>query len=128
MSERMLVEQKTIARMIGIYCHAKHSTRKELCDSCQELLTYAELRLSRCPFAPDKPVCGKCPVHCYKADYRERIREVMRFAGPRMIWVDPVSAFRHLRALLRKPSPAVERAIVRRARQSETAKGEDAQV
>ena len=123
----MLEERKTIAKMIGIYCHAKHGTRNALCESCQGLLEYAELRLSRCPFAPDKPVCGKCPVHCYQPDKREQVREVMRFAGPRMILMDPVAAFKHMNALFRKPSRAVERAMARKARQSEAVKGENAQ-
>lgn len=126
MYKGMLDEHATIAKMIGIYCHAKHGTRKELCGTCQELLDYADLRLARCPFAPDKPVCGKCPVHCYQADKREQVRDVMRFAGPRIIFVDPVSAFRHLVALHQKPSPPVERAIASKAKQSEAAKGENA--
>ena len=123
----MLEERKTISKMIGIYCHAKHDTRQELCDSCHSLLEYAELRLTRCPFAPDKPACGKCPVHCYQAEKREQVREVMRFAGPRMMLVDPVAAIKHMNALFRKPSPAVERAIARKARQAEAVKGENAQ-
>jgi hypothetical protein len=108
MYKRMLDEHATITKMIGIYCHAKHGTLKELCGTCQELLDYADLRLSRCPFAPDKAVCGMCPVHCYQAEKRERVREVMRFAGPRLIFVDPVAAMKHLIALHRKDSPAVE--------------------
>ncbi len=127
MTDRMLEERKTIAKMIGIYCHAKHDTRRELCESCQNLLEYAELRLRRCPFAPDKPVCGKCPLHCYQADKREQVREVMRFAGPRMMLVDPVAALKHMNALFRKPSPAVERAIARKTRLTHVAKDENAQ-
>jgi hypothetical protein len=122
----MLDERRTIARMIGIYCHSKHGTRKILCQSCKELLDYAELRLSRCPFAPEKPVCGKCPVHCYQSEKRESVREVMRFAGPRMILADPVAALKHLVALRRKPSPAVKRATARRANQIEAERGENA--
>ena len=29
---------------------------------------------------------AKCPVHCYQRDRREQAREVMRYAGPRMVW------------------------------------------
>jgi len=28
-----------------------------------------------------KPKCKDCPVHCYKIEYRRRIKEVMRFSG-----------------------------------------------
>ena len=61
-----------------------------------ELLAYAHARLDRCPFGEGKKTCRRCPVHCYKRDMRERMRQVMRYAGPRMIGVHPVAALRHL--------------------------------
>jgi len=128
MSEEMLDEHKTITKMVGIYCRSKHGTSANLCESCEELVAYADLRLAACPFAPDKPVCAKCPVHCYQPEKREHIREVMRFAGPRMLFFDPVAAIKHMVALRRKPSPAVERAIARKAAQSELRRGNDAQI
>jgi hypothetical protein len=53
-------------------------------------------RLDRCPFGEDKPTCATCPIHCYKPQVRDRIREVMRFAGPRMLWHHPILAIRHV--------------------------------
>ncbi|MDR2525428.1 MAG: nitrous oxide-stimulated promoter family protein, partial [Oscillospiraceae bacterium] len=32
---------------------------------------------------------------CYRADMREKIRAVMRYAGPRMLLHHPVMAIRH---------------------------------
>ena len=43
-----------------------------------------------------KTFCSNCRVHCYRPDMRERIREVMRFSGPRMMLYHPVMAVRHL--------------------------------
>ena len=37
-------------------------------------------RLDRCPQDP-KPKCKDCAVHCYKPEYRRRIRAVMKFSG-----------------------------------------------
>lgn len=122
MSEKIKEESRTIAKMVGIYCHAKHGTHQGLCESCQSLLDYAHLRLSRCPFGVDKPVCTVCPVHCYQADYRERVREVMRFAGPRMLLVDPVAAVKHLVSLRQKPSLAVQRIMERKNKQTSQGK------
>jgi hypothetical protein len=82
--------------MIRLYCRLQHKTRAGLCSECARLQEYTHERLDRCPFAPDKPTCAKCPVHCYKAERREQIRRVMRFAGPRMILFHPVMAVRHL--------------------------------
>ena len=43
-----------------------------------------------------KPTCKKCPIHCYKPDMKEKMREAMRYAGPRMMWHHPIAAIRHL--------------------------------
>jgi hypothetical protein len=88
-------EKKTIELMIRIYCKKKHKS-KELCEECKELLEYAHKRLSFCKFGEEKTTCGKCPIHCYKPDMREKIRAIMRWAGPRMIIYDPIAAIRHI--------------------------------
>ena len=67
-----------------------------LCPDCEELLRYAHTRLDRCPFGEKKSSCKKCTVHCYKPVMRERMRQTMRFAGPRMIFYSPWAAIRHL--------------------------------
>jgi len=41
---------------------------------------------------------------------RTQIRQVMRFAGPRMLLHGPIAAVQHLAQTLRKPSPAAYRA------------------
>jgi hypothetical protein len=56
----------------------------EVCDECAELLRYAERRRAYCPKDP-KPFCSYCDTHCYTAEMRERMREVMRYAGPRSV-------------------------------------------
>ena len=90
----MNVEYKTIERMLQLYCREKHGA--PLCPECAELLAYAGQRIEKCPFGGDKPTCEKCTVHCYTPDMRERVKEVMRFSGPRMLTRHPVLALRHL--------------------------------
>ena len=87
-------EIKTIKAMIGIYCHKKHKA-KGLCADCRGLLAYAVDRLKKCPHGEDKPQCKHCPIHCYKEEYRGKIREVMSFAGPFMPLYHPFMAVRH---------------------------------
>ena len=84
---------------------ARHTTHG-LCPECAALLDYALRRLDSCRFGNGKPSCRKCPVHCYRADMRERIRTVMRWAGPRMIFHHPLAATKHLLRELRSPEPA----------------------
>ena len=88
-------EQKTVEAMIILYCSLKHN-RKELCTDCSYLLNYANKKLLKCPFGQDKPACNDCTVRCYQKAEKEKIREVMRFSGPRMIYHHPFLAVRHL--------------------------------
>jgi hypothetical protein len=95
-SPRIVREERTIYLMIGLYCRANHHSDRVLCEECRQLFDYAHARLMHCPFAPEKPTCAKCPVHCYKKDKRERIRQVMRYSGPRMILHHPILIIRHI--------------------------------
>jgi hypothetical protein len=88
-------ESNTIAAMIALYCH-KHHSGNGLCPECASLLDYARKRLDKCPFQEGKTTCAKCPVHCYESDMRERIRAVMRYSGPRMMYRHPILAMLHL--------------------------------
>jgi len=82
--------------MIRMYCSAHHQRGKTLCQECNALLEYATRRLEKCPFGENKPVCQRCPVHCYTKEKRAHVRRVMRFAGPRMIWHHPLLTVRHV--------------------------------
>ena len=95
-------EKKTLEQMIQLFCESKHRSKDSLCSECSELRDYAQTRLDHCPFGDNKPVCRKCEVHCYKPEMRERVSNVMRFAGPRMLTKHPASAVRHLLHTLRR--------------------------
>ncbi len=92
---RIEKEKRIIGMMIRLYCRRKEGNR-ELCPDCAALLDYACARLSRCPFGEAKKSCRHCPIHCYSPAMRERIKAVMRFAGPRMILYHPIETLRHL--------------------------------
>jgi hypothetical protein len=118
---RLKRERRTMAAMIAIYCRDHHraggerplcdgdvappaplptserSSRTDgLCKACAALGAYADGRLDKCVYGVEKPTCLNCPVHCYKRDQREAIREVMRYAGPRMLRRHPILAITHL--------------------------------
>jgi hypothetical protein len=88
-------ERKTVSLMISLYCRDNHQV-KELCPDCAALHDYAMERLGKCPFQEGKTVCALCLVHCYKPEEREKIRQVMRYAGPRMLTRHPALAVYHL--------------------------------
>ncbi len=97
-------EVKVLADFISIFCRQKHHAHDRaaviieddslrhslgdkklvLCSECRKLLYHGIAKLVLCPYDP-KPVCRKCPTHCYAPAYRERIRQVMRFTGPYLI-------------------------------------------
>jgi len=100
-------EKDCISKMVRIYCRGNHGTPKEssgdLCNDCRELLDYALVRVSKCKFGVEKTVCARCPVHCYKPGMREKVKAVMRYAGPRMLLRHPVHAIWHMVDSRRKP-------------------------
>ncbi len=89
-------EKGVVAEMVDFFCSKKHGTQRgELCDECAELLEYSHERLDHCRYGEDKPTCRKCPTHCYRPLMRERMRAVMRTAGPRMFFRAPLKWIRH---------------------------------
>lgn len=93
--DRLTHEKATVQAMIHLFCR-KHHAAPPLCEDCAALWAYAEQRLDSCPFGLKKPACQNCTIHCYKPEMRAHIREIMRYAGPRMILHHPVMALRHV--------------------------------
>lgn len=93
-------EKSVISEMIALYCAGNHKDRPHnddgLCEECAELTRYSCARTDRCPNMETKTFCSNCPVHCYKPQMREKIRTVMRYSGPRMLFHHPIHAVRHL--------------------------------
>jgi hypothetical protein len=107
-ADRMTPDAARDVRLLGdftaIYCHGRHRGNRVaplvspgadmgvygrrvpvVCDECAELLRYGEQRRVRCPKDP-KPFCSNCETHCYRPEMRERMRDVMRYAGPRSLF------------------------------------------
>ena len=100
---RITREKKTIGAMLDIYCKNHHETKKGLCPECTELFEYAKMRLDKCPFQEKKSTCGKCLVHCYQPQMREKVKVVMRYSGPRMLLHHPGLALHHVVDGRKKP-------------------------
>ena len=101
--KRLARERLTMTKMIGIYCFAHHDhSRGNLCAACREFLNYAEVRIQKCPYGENKPTCANCPVHCYKPARKAQVKEIMQYAGPRMLLRHPLLAIAHQLDGLRK--------------------------
>ncbi len=88
-------EKAMVSEMIALYCRKNHRT-KSLCPDCAALADSARRPRDQCPFMEAKTFCSNCAVHCYAPEMREKIRAVMRFSGPRMLFHHPAMAVRHL--------------------------------
>jgi hypothetical protein len=94
---------QVLIRFVHIFCRERHRDSAKtpfsvpfeeaaaliddgtsLCESCSGLLTYGIRKRFRCPHDP-KPMCKKCETQCYNRQYKEGIREVMKFSGPYLI-------------------------------------------
>jgi hypothetical protein len=101
--EKIRKDVEVLAEFIHIYCADRHpnavTSRAEsggavgrylapvefsYCTDCLKLLLHAASKRVLCPHDP-KPACKKCETHCYGPGYREKIQEVMRYSGMRLI-------------------------------------------
>ena len=76
-AKRRAREEKTISQMVALYCAGNHEPASRT----------------------ETAVCGEavCPECAQLDEYAAvRIRQVMRYSGPRMITKHPVAAIRHL--------------------------------
>jgi hypothetical protein len=92
---RIAGERRNLQGMIRIFCRGHHRGGRSICPECEELRAYAWKRLEKCPYQEAKPTCADCPIHCYQPERRVQVRSVMRYAGPRMIYLHPIMALRH---------------------------------
>ena len=103
--EKRKKEILVVGEMIRLYCRKNHGAG-ELCPQCLELFEYAKARAEHCPFMETKTFCSNCRVHCYKPQMREKIKEVMRFSGPRMLLCHPGMAVWHVVCSIRERNDA----------------------
>lgn len=82
-----------IYEMISIYCKKKY--KEDMCEECMKLYEYAKQRIEKCPMMETKTFCSQCKIHCYQKEQREKIKKVMRFSGPRLIFHHPILVIRH---------------------------------
>ncbi|MDJ6965144.1 nitrous oxide-stimulated promoter family protein [Salmonella enterica] len=93
--KRIAREKLTIKKMIALY-ESQCPQASAVQGHYEALFAYAQKRLDKCVFGEEKPACKQCPVHCYQPAKREEMKQIMRWAGPRMLWRHPVLTVRHL--------------------------------
>ena len=97
--KRRQEELLTVGEIIRLYCRGhKHlrATGEDLCTECRAMADYALGKLAKCPRMDIKTFCSVCPIHCYGKVEGEKIREMMRYGGPRMLLHHPLMVMRHM--------------------------------
>lgn len=96
MSEKRIEREKqTIQKMLRLY-EQNHPQADKEPEHYQDLFIYASKRLDRCAFGEEKPACKHCPIHCYQPARREEMKQIMRWAGHRMLFRHPILTILHL--------------------------------
>jgi hypothetical protein len=100
--EAVTRHQKKDIRLIGkfveVYCVGEHCGaerspvalpadmgERNLCPECADFLHYAITKRLKCPLESEKPSCKHCRIHCYDRPRREKVREIMSYAGRRLM-------------------------------------------
>jgi predicted amidophosphoribosyltransferase len=96
LADRVTREKDTIFKMIKIYCNKHHKPDGELCSGCRDFIEYADKCLFLCSYGVSKPACGICPTNCFSSDMQAKMVIVMRYAGPRMLFIHPILSVSHL--------------------------------
>lgn len=102
-------EKRLIPIMIKKYCQGNHKIARAeqcikhdgICAECHELTEYALMRLDKCPFKKNKQFCSLCKIHCYSQEMRERIKNVMKYSGKRMLLSHPIFAVSHVSQMIK---------------------------
>lgn len=100
--ETITRHQKKDIRLIGkfveVYCAGRHGQaernpfelpagmgERRLCRECAMFMEYAIVKRMKCPLEAEKPSCKHCRIHCYGKGQREKVREIMAYAGKRLM-------------------------------------------
>lgn len=94
-SKKQTIEEKKsyetfiVSKMIEIYPHTD-------IESKNHLKAYVFERIDHCPHIRTKTFCSRCTSKCYSPEMSIKIKEVMKYSGWRMVFVDPKLVFKHL--------------------------------
>ena len=94
-------EKKVISEMVKLYCRKNHKKR-ELCDECKEVLNYSLKRIDNCKFMETKTFCSNCKNPCYSPKMKEKVKQIMKFSGPRMLFHHPLLVIYHIISRFKK--------------------------
>lgn len=92
LEKKKLEKKQVLEKMIRLYCKNNH--KDYLCNDCKNLISYSNIRTDYCKRLDEFFFCSSCDRTCYDNENLEKIRKIMRYSGPRMIYSDPKASVR----------------------------------
>lgn len=96
--KRLEQDEKTVMAMAAVFCRGHHhicAQGEKLCPECAKVIDYSLERTRRCPHK-HSGTCDTCPTQCYRPAMQQKIKEIMAYSGPRMIFRHPLMAIQHV--------------------------------
>lgn len=92
-------DMRTLEAMGRMYCKKfhVHAVKDDagLCPECRETVEATARRTQMCPFNHEGN-CQDCPIKCQRGDAQDRIKAIMSYSAPRMLFVHPIMTGRYL--------------------------------
>jgi hypothetical protein len=95
LKSRLNTEKKVFRDMVVLYCKKNHTVNSP-CEECKKIIDYGFKKIEICPYGESKPFCSKCSIHCYEKNMQKKVKEIMRYSGPRIIFYHPIASLKHL--------------------------------
>lgn len=89
-------ERENIRKSFGKYCNDNHGTSDgKLCPKCTALLTTVMLKIQRCPYGINKPVCDSCETPCFGEEVTNGFLDIMKSSRKKMLLSHPLMTIKH---------------------------------
>ena len=87
-------EKKVITEMVKLYCKKNHKNR--------DVLNYSLNRIDNCKYMETKTFCSNCKAPCYSPKMKEKVKQIMKFSGPRILFHHPLLVISHMLSRFKK--------------------------
>ena len=98
--QRVERDRRTLAAIGSIYCKGNHPSAQRdetgMCPECRAVIEATAQRAEACPFGHEGN-CQDCSVRCQRGEAQVRIKQIMRYAAPRMAFRHPLMTLEYLR-------------------------------
>lgn len=101
---RIKRDLRTLQAIGSIYCAAHHVDAPKnphgMCAECAATIAFTHDRASNCPNGHTGN-CADCAIKCNRGEQQQRIKAIMKYAAPRMLFKHPLMTLEYALKKLR---------------------------